>query len=201
MKRAKREVDSSKNVGRSGNSAESRDATGASHTAEVLQRAVQSIEAGHFDKAFNQLASLGSVSHEVVNARGVCLMRMGKARQAVDLFRSLVLQSGCMWMRPEVPVVCKINFATALLLDGHPRGGVAILAEVNEPQNPDVQQLKAAIRRWVKGLSWWNKLNWWTGVDLHEVVPLDFSPGKFLSVPQPESAPTPVRPPNFPKAA
>ena len=38
------------------------------------------------------------------------------------LYYGLVLNPGCTWMRPDLPLVYKTNYATALVLGGNPSG-------------------------------------------------------------------------------
>lgn len=87
-------------------------------------------------------------------------MRLGRIAAAVATYRSFVLKSGCTWTRPELPDLYRVNFATALLLHGHPAGCLSILAEVRDPGDPAVASLRAEVAAWEKSLSWWHRLNW-----------------------------------------
>jgi hypothetical protein len=100
----------------------------------------------------------------------------------VRLFRTLVLAPGCTWPRPNLPNVYKTNFATALLLAGHPSGCVEILAEVRDERDAQVQRLRAAIRKWESELSFFQRLNWWVArvEPSGRPVPLEFEPGELL---------------------
>ncbi len=115
------------------------------------------------------------------NIRGVQFMREGKLDEAISVLRSLVMPPGCTWTRPEAPNVFKRNFATALLLAGHPSGCLELLAEMKDEQHPRVQQIRAAIKRWEKTLSFFQWLNWRTGWIEPENRPvlLDFIPGEL----------------------
>ncbi|GAB5442774.1 MAG: hypothetical protein Fues2KO_31230 [Fuerstiella sp.] len=95
-----------------------------------------------------------------MNLRGGRQMRLGRIAAAVATYRSFVLKSGCTWTRPELPDMYRVNFATALLLHGHPAGCLSILAEVRDPGDPGVLSLRAEIAAWEKRLSWWHRLNW-----------------------------------------
>ena len=44
-------------------------------------------------------------------------LRIG-LQPVISDFRGFVLQAGCVWMRPELPLVYRANYATALLLSG-----------------------------------------------------------------------------------
>ena len=79
------------------------------------------------------------------------------------------------------PTIYRTNFATALLMSGHPAGCEEILADLVDKTHPSVQRLIKAIDQWVKSLTFWQKLNWWVGriepKDCH--VRLDFVPGEL----------------------
>jgi hypothetical protein len=115
------------------------------------------------------------------NIRGVNFLREGNIDEAVCILRSLVLPPGCTWTRPDAPNLFKRNFATALLLAGHPSGCLELLAEMRDEQNPRVQQLRAAIKRWEKTLSFVQWVNWRTGwiEPDNRPVAIDFVPGEL----------------------
>ena len=163
-----------------------------------LSRAMRQISSGNYEKALQLLRSAGS-DPQVRNAVGVCLLRLGRFEDAMPLFRSIVLAPGCTWIRPNIPTVYKTNYATALLLGGHPSGCEEILAEIPDKTDPGVQRLTQAIRRWVNSLTFWQKMNWWVGRIEPETckVAIDFPPGDLeydavLSGGGPSSAPEPT---------
>ena len=115
------------------------------------------------------------------NIRGVHFLREGNLDEAVNVLRGLVMPPGCTWTRPDAPNLYKRNFATALLLAGHPSGCLELLAEMRDEQHPRVQQLRAAIKRWEKTLSFFQWLNWRTGwiEPANHPVTIDFIPGEL----------------------
>jgi hypothetical protein len=147
----------------------------------IVQHALPHIEAGHYEKALNVLAGGGSIP-SVQNARGVCLMRLGRYEDAVRLYRGLVLQAGGTWARADVPTLHKTNFATALLLDGHPSGCLSQLEEIGDPNYPPVIRLRQALAKWQSTLGILQRLNWWFGriEPPHCKVSLDFPPGDVI---------------------
>jgi hypothetical protein len=147
----------------------------------TMQRVLRLAAAGSYQKALGVLSAHGGRDDQLRNARGVCLLRLGKVEEAIRLYRELVLKPGCMWARPELPVHYKTNYATALLLGGHPAGGLDVLAEIKDEQDPRVRQLRAAIKKWESELSFWQKLNWKIGSisPTNRPVKLDFEPGEF----------------------
>lgn len=165
----------------------------------MLRRAMRQVACGNYEKALDMLHSDGRDAR-VRNARGVCLMRMGCYEAAIRVLRELVMKPGCTWMRPEVPTIYKINFATALLLGGHPNGCLDMLAEIKEPTHPSIVRLQAAVDRWVSSLSFWQKLNWWVYgiVPAKRPVTIDILPGEFDVEISPASPANPVpRSPNL----
>ncbi|MEQ9407099.1 MAG: tetratricopeptide repeat protein [Fuerstiella sp.] len=145
----------------------------------LVNKAIRLSEAGQFEDALRLLATGTSAAPEIRNARGVCLLRLGRAEDAVRTFRALVVPSGCTWMNKELPVHYRTNFSTALLLAGLPLGAKETLHEIPEKYHPSVLRLQAALASWVRGLSWWQRLNWKMGLAPDVPVRLDFLPGEF----------------------
>jgi hypothetical protein len=170
-------------------------------TEEVLRRVQHLASSGLYAKAVDFLKSAGCDA-QLLNAKGVCLLRAGRFDEAMRLYRGLVLNPGCTWMRSDVPVVYKTNYATALLLGGQPSGCLEILAELRDEQNPTVQRLRAAIRTWESQLSFWQKLNWRFGriEPANRPVTITFDAGDFEALPVRGDSP-PVTPRHTPRAA
>ena len=111
----------------------------------VLNQVERLLRAGQPKQALDLLARSKDHSPWSTNATGVCLLRLGQADRAVELFRNLVL-SGGLFLRPDVPTAWKVNFATALLMADNLAGCVRLLAEIQEEDHPGVQRLRAALR-------------------------------------------------------
>lgn len=157
---------------------------------EVLQRAMKLIAAGKLQKAVDLLNAKAIRDGAHQNVKGVCLLRLGQPEEALRVFRSLVLSPGCTWMRADAPILHKVNFASALLLAGRPSGCLETLGEIHQEEDPRVQQLRAAIKRWVSTLSLWQKLNWWFGrlEPGNRPVVIDFELGDYgVEIPQDDS--------------
>src|SRR5690349_864375 len=114
----------------------------------LIERVDRLLREGEPRKALDLLARSKEGSPWSVNATGVCLLRLGDAPRAIELFRHLVLAPGGLVLKSDVPTAFKVNFATALLLDGNLTGCTSVLGEIREEQHPAVQKLRAAIRRW-----------------------------------------------------
>jgi hypothetical protein len=177
---------------------------------EVLQQALKLIADNKYQKAVDLLNAKGLRENSHQNAKGVCLMRLGFHDDAVRLFRSLVMVPGSTRMRPDVPAICKINFATALLLSGCASGCMEVLGEIRQDQDPNVQRLRTAVEKWISEMTLLQKLNWWLGriEPANRPVKLDFEPGdlgigtKREELPKREESPKPHnQPPNMRDAA
>lgn len=144
----------------------------------VLNQAEKLLQAGQARQALDLLARSKVHSPWSTNATGVCLLRLGQADRAVELFRNLVL-SGSLFLRPDVPTAWKVNFATALLMVNNLEGCVQLLAEIQEEDHPGVQRLRAALQSWHNRMSVWEKIRWFLGGQQARRVELDFLPGEL----------------------
>ena len=159
----------------------------------LVDRAIQFAEAGQSEKALQVLSNSHSASQEVLNARGVCLLRLARAEDALRVFRSLVLSAGGIWMKPELPVIYRSNFATSLLLRGNYLGVRQTLSEIPERTHPSVVRLLNSVSRWENSLTWWQRLGWRVGLAPDVPIKLDFSPGDIVD---PLAAPV-IAPPSM----
>jgi hypothetical protein len=147
--------------------------------ADVLGKVSVLLEEGQPAAALKVLAKYGLSSPWLANATAVCQLRLGNARIAVDTLRGLVLAPGGLLLREDVPVVFKINFATALMADGNLSGGLRTLGEVRDESHPGVREIRDAIRRWEGGLSFGQKLWWTLGGQPSRPFVLDITPGRL----------------------
>jgi hypothetical protein len=92
------------------------------------------------------------------NARAVCLLRLGRAGQAIDALRDLVFNPSGFGVRPDAEPVFQANYATALLLDGNTDGFFSILGGIRDRTHPAVARLDDAIRRWKAGMTFWQRV-------------------------------------------
>jgi hypothetical protein len=145
----------------------------------LLDRVGKHLQQGHADKALEAIARSRLQSPQLANANAVCLLRLGRTKEAVDLLRGLVLAPGGMTLRIDVPLMFKTNFATALLTHDNLEGCLNVLHEINDEDNPAVQQLRNAIQRFRAGLSLWKKMWWRLGLVPNGQVPIDFPAGNL----------------------
>lgn len=146
----------------------------------VLQKAIALADASSPDMALALLNHSRSQVDFLKNARGVCLLRVGDIEGAVHLFRSLVLASGCTWMKTESPVIQRTNMCTALLISGRVSGCVQLLSEIPEQQHPSVVRLRQTLESWHAGLSRLQRIQWFFGLNPGVPVPLHGLPGDFV---------------------
>jgi hypothetical protein len=168
--------------------------------ARLLAEVLKEADKKHYDRAISLSRKHGCQDPDIINARGVCLMRTDKYDEAIVLFRGLVLEPGCTWMRRDRPVHYKTNFATALLLGGHPNGCLEVLCDLAGDASPSANVLRSAIKRWESSLPFWAWLDWKINrtEPKNRPVQIDFEPGDFGTQAAPTSRSTleePTTPP------
>jgi len=124
-----------------------------------LRRARQLMFNGDYERA---LAELPEVHRdlEIRNVAAVCMIRLGRFKEAIDLLRTVTVNSNINRMRDDVPAHIRINFAIALFYGGQPAGGLEALYEIDRDDDPSVVMLRAHARRWVAGMSFLRRLDW-----------------------------------------
>jgi hypothetical protein len=144
---------------------------------DLLGKVDRLLREGQPGEALDLIARSGVKSPWATSALGVCQLRLGNAKVALDVFRGLALAAGGLSLRRDVPTVFKTNYATALLLLGNLAGGQSALHDAGDDLHPAVVKLREAIRRWAKGLTFWQRLNWWMGGEPAHPFALDYPPG------------------------
>lgn len=154
--------------------------TNVQSTSSVLSEAIALADAGNPERALQLLKSDGRLTDAAINARSVCLMRLGRGEDARKALRTTVMQSECTWMKPDVPVIYRTNFCMALLLSGHPQGCLSLLMDIKEQDHPSVQRVRQALEAWQRGLTFWQRLQWKVGIEPETQFVLDSVPGDFI---------------------
>jgi hypothetical protein len=147
--------------------------------ADLLGKVEQLLANGQPSTALQRIGSSKVSSPWLANAAGVCQLRLGNAKAAVDTFRRLVLAAGGLILREDVPVVFKVNFAAALLADGNLAGGLRVLDEVGDKGHPAVGVIRDAVQRWKGGMTFCQKLWWSVGGHPPRPLVLDFALGSL----------------------
>lgn len=144
---------------------------------ELLAEVDALLEKGHAKHALDIISRAKSNSPWAANAAGVCQLRLGTTKAATDIYRRLLLSSVGATIREDAPTVFKTNYATSLLAEGNLQGCLLVLADVKRDPHPAVQKLRSAIERSRQKLSFWGKLQWYTGLRMTYPVDLDFPLG------------------------
>jgi hypothetical protein len=169
-----------------------------SRSPSVTDRIMEEAASGRCDLALGVANVHGVQDPLVANAKGVCLLRLGRTSEAVSLYRSLLFAPGCSSMRHDRPAYIKLNYATALLVAGRPDACLDVLQEMDDDQSTTAERLREAIRRWEVTLSFGQKLDWWINhvAPSGRTVPIDFTPGDFGPAAASASpTPSPILPP------
>ena len=142
----------------------------------LLQQVDGLLRAGNAEKALHLVRGCGMSSPWLINALGVCQLRLGNAKPALEIYRRLVLELGGTHLRTDVPAVFRINFAQALLSTGHVEGCLSALDEV-ATDHPAAARIRGAVARWEDSLTFWERLQWHLGGEPARPVLLDYPPG------------------------
>ena len=92
-----------------------------------------------------------------MNAQAVCLQRLGRNAEAVDILRSLVYGDKAEHNPRNVPFAISINFATALLTVGDVQACERLLRYLCADDSSIVKNLRDHIQRWEHSLSFWQR--------------------------------------------
>jgi hypothetical protein len=118
---------------------------------ETLTRVSELLDRGKPDSALSLLPAGGTPW--LRNARGVCLMRLGRPSQAVDALRELVFEPVGHAVRADAHPAHLMNYATALLLDGNSDSFWGIFRSARDRSHPAVVRVEASVWRWRARLS------------------------------------------------
>lgn len=154
-----------------------------STTASILRRCEDLLARGDTRGGLDLIATGKKSDPYLENARGVCLMRLGRSREAVELFRGLVLQGDSLSLADEVPPGFVTNFATALVLENNVKGALLVLGELHLDAYAAVGHLRDAIARWRAGLSWRARLSYSMYGTVHGPIDLGGPPGELVMPP------------------
>lgn len=127
---------------------------------DLLDEIEKHLEDANPQRALDVVTRAWSNSPWLTNAAAVCQLRMGNYPVAMTSFRSLVVGTGGILIRADVPAVFKINFALALFLVDNLEGASDLLAELRKETHPAALQLRSGYQQWKQRLSAWDKLKW-----------------------------------------
>jgi hypothetical protein len=157
----------------------------------VLDRARQMLDKGQAQAALDVLDSCGQSSRIIQNAKGVCMMRLGRHEPAVKIFRDLVFPGGALAIPDETPTIFRSNYATSLLLVDNIVTGLQMLGQIPDRRHPAVVQLKGAVRSWKRSMSFFARIGLVIGITPRKPFRMDSAPGALL-IPWNGESPRPV---------
>jgi hypothetical protein len=157
----------------------------------VLDRARQMLDKGKVEDALDVLDSCGQSSRIIQNARGVCMMRLGRHELAVKILRDLVFPGGAFAIPDETPTIFRSNYATSLLLVDNIVTGLQMLGQIPDRRHPAVVRLKSAVRSWKRSMSWLARIGLLIGITPRKPFRMDTAPGELL-IPRSGESPRPA---------
>jgi len=138
------------------------------------EEARQLLRLGQAQEVIQRLRSTRHTSPELANLYGAALIRAGEPAKAVEEYRRLCVSDDGVTLRANVPAATLANFATALIRAGNIVGGLNVLRDAPNSDDPGLHSVRAAVFAWKRGLSFWRRLLFsWYGIAPTEPVPVD----------------------------
>jgi Flp pilus assembly protein TadD len=148
-------------------------------TESDLMHIYKLIDDNQCQEALQMITRIKSRTDPVLNAQGVCLMRLGQIKDAVRVLRALAF-NGLPAIPSERPAVIQANYATALLLAGDNTQAIDILRHLDESQTPYVAKIKHTVKNMKKGLGLGGRILWAMTLYPKTQIQLDDAPGALL---------------------
>lgn len=130
------------------------------------------LDCGKVQQALMYVDRMGQDNGPMKNARGVCLMRLGKAESAAGVLRDLVF-GGLICIPSDTPPLYQANYAAALLMKGYNQEAMEILAGLGPQQHPYIAALYERIVEWKRGLNLFQRLACRMKLYPHKPIPLN----------------------------
>ena len=143
----------------------------------LYTKAVNLLEAQKPDEALAVLRNQAHSDPWLRNLAAVCLLRLKRPPEALDLLRPIIWSANGLELRSDVPIVFKTNFATGLLMQGHVSAALNILHAIGNDPHPAVARLRSAIDQWKGTLSFFGRCKQALGIDPGHPISLDAVPG------------------------
>ncbi len=138
-----------------------------------LQHIRELLDQNRPGEALNFITHLGNDSPEMENARGVCLLRLGRFDEAITVLQEVAFQ-GLPVIPHDAPALFQANFAVAMLRANRDKGAALMISDRLEgSEHPEAARLKAAIRQWKESLGPLGRLRCRLGLYPAKPVPLD----------------------------
>jgi hypothetical protein len=127
-------------------------ATKTANAPATLQYISELLDHDRPDEALHLITHSGNDSPEMENARGVCLLRLGRLDEAISVLRDVTFQ-GLPGIPDDVPALFQTNFAVAMLRANGEKGAALVISDrLNGNEHPEAAKLKAAVRQWKESL-------------------------------------------------
>ncbi len=151
-------------------------ATMATKTAKAptpLQHIRELLDHDRPGEALNFIIHSGNDSPEMENARGVCLLRLGRFDEAIAVLGDVTFQ-GLPVIPYDAPALFQANFAVAMLRANRNKGGALEIADrLQGNEHPEAAKLKVAVRKWKESIGPLGRLRCRLGLYPAKPVPLD----------------------------
>jgi hypothetical protein len=148
-------------------------ATKTTNGSPALQRIRELLDHDRLDEALIFTTRSGNDSPEMKNARGVCLLRLGRLDEAIKVLRDITYQD-LPGIPHDTPVLFQANLAAALLRANQAKDvALMILDRLHGNEHPEAAKLKAAVRQWRKSIGPLGRLRCRLGLCPAQPVPLD----------------------------
>ncbi|MCE5277051.1 MAG: hypothetical protein ABFD92_08210 [Planctomycetaceae bacterium] len=142
----------------------------------VLSNVSALLDQSRCEDALNLISHCGINSIRLANARGVCLLRIGRVEQALAIFRDLVYPRGAFSIPDGTPAEFQANYVSALLAAGNITIAKSLLGQIDQQGHPSIVKIKDAMARWRKSVGLVARAKLLLGGPLTKPV-LDYAPG------------------------
>jgi hypothetical protein len=149
---------------------------------DPTQRSVKKLtDKGEYTRALDLLSD-HTTDTQLLNSRGVCLLRLGKFAAAISPLRMAALNLGTMQVHQHIGTHIKVNFAIALFFGGFPAGGLSTLSEFEHADDdPGVTMLRKQARLWEQRMNLLQRLFWKLSLEPSvEPLPPEYPVGQFV---------------------
>jgi hypothetical protein len=148
-------------------------ATKTANMSATLQHVRELLEQDRPDEALDFVIRSDNNAPEMKNARGVCLLRLGRIDEAIAVLEDITYQ-GLPGMPHDVPALFQANFAVAMLRANRSKdAALTIAGRLSGSEHPEAARLKAAVRQWKESLGPLGRLRCRLGLYPAQPVPLD----------------------------
>ena len=148
-------------------------ATKTARAPTALQHIRELLDHDRPSEALNFIPPSGDGSPEMENARGVCLLRLGRLDEAISVLQDVTFQ-GLPVMPDDAPALFQVNFAVAMLRANREKGAALTISDrLTGNEHPEAARLKAAVRQWKESLGPLERLRCRLGLYPAKPVPLD----------------------------